>query len=139
MSGVGAVAQLNSIFGDRVEYGEGTVVVEVAVLAQVLYYLRREAESSYDVFVDLIAVDHLELQRSERFVVQYCLRSSQSGAFLRIEVSLNGPSLPSATALWSAADWFEREVYDLLGHRFRWPCRFAENFSAPGFCRSSPA
>ncbi len=118
MSGAGAVAQLSSIFGDRVEYGEGTVVVEIAVLAQVLSYLRREVEPPYDVFVDLIAVDHLELQRAERFVVQYCLRSSQNGSFLRIEVSFNGPSLPSATALWSAADWFEREVYDLLGIGF---------------------
>ena len=120
MSGAEAVAQLGAVFGGRVEWREQVVVVQEAILAQVLAYLRREADPHYDILVDLTAVDHLEMQgeASQRFAVLYCLRSGATGAFLRLEVFCSSSSLPSATREWPAADWFEREVYDLMGIEF---------------------
>ena len=42
----------------------------------------------------------------------------QTRAFLRWEVFCGGENLPSAVREWPAADWFEREVYDLMGIDF---------------------
>jgi len=56
-----------------------------------------------------------------RFEVVYQLASSRHGhrLRLRIPVPAEPAELDSATALWPAADWLEREVYDLYGIRFR--------------------
>lgn len=118
MSGAEVIALLSSVFADEVEPGEAVAVVREVALVRVLTYLRRTADPRYDIFVDLTAVDNLELQCSDRFTAYYCLRSSATAALLRLEVSCNGSRLPSAVGLWPAAKWFEREVYDLMGIEF---------------------
>lgn len=126
MSEAEAAAALSAVFGDQVEWGEGVVVIRAGALTQVLNYLRHEAAPRYDALVDLTAVDNLKLHRgaapagsvAPRFAVHYCLRSSEADALLRLAVPCSGERLPSAVGLWPAADWFEREVYDLLGIEF---------------------
>ena len=53
--------------------------------------------------------------------VVYHLLSMQSGHTLAVKVAVSReePSLPSVSAVWSAANWNEREIYDLLGIQFR--------------------
>lgn len=55
-----------------------------------------------------------------RFEVHYVLRSFEAGSTIVVKVAIEGetPSLPSATSLWSGADWMEREVFDMYGIRF---------------------
>ena len=134
MSEAETAAALSAVFGDQVEWGEGVVVIQVEALAQVLNYLRYEAAPRYDALIDLTAVDHLNLQRGvahsaavPRFAAHYCLRSSEADALLRLAVPCSGESLPSAVGLWPAADWFEREVYDLLGIEFDGHADFQES------------
>ena len=56
-----------------------------------------------------------------RFVVVYHFHSLSLGHRLRVEVPLRGddPEVDSVTSLWAAADWLEREVWDMFGIRFR--------------------
>lgn len=57
----------------------------------------------------------------EHMEAVYHLLSMQSGQTLAIKVAVSreGPSLPSVSAVWPAANWNEREIYDLLGIQFR--------------------
>ncbi len=51
----------------------------------------------------------------------YQLFSTETGKRLRIKVPASGgdrPSVPTVTGLWPGANWFEREIYDLMGIRF---------------------
>ncbi len=121
MSVAETIDQLTAVFGEQVGRRERVVVVQEAVLAQVFVYLRCETDPCYDILVDLTAVDHLERQRPARFAIYYCLRSAATGVFLRLEVFCGGQSLPSAMREWPAADWFEREIYDLMGIAFDGP------------------
>ncbi len=54
------------------------------------------------------------------FTLVYHLRSYERNADVRLKVALvdDYPSAPSATGLWPAANWYEREVYDMFGVRF---------------------
>jgi NADH-quinone oxidoreductase subunit C len=58
--------------------------------------------------------------RAQRFEVVYFLHSLKSGARLRLSVRIGeGVELDSVTQVWRSANWYEREVFDLFGIRFR--------------------
>ncbi len=70
------------------------------------------------VLTDLTAIDRYPLE--PRFEVVYLLTGYAPPARLRVKARLPGeaPAIASATALWPAADWLEREAFDLFGIRF---------------------
>lgn len=75
----------------------------------------------FDQLTDLTAVDLLEYGNvNDRFEVVYCLLNVDTGLRLIAKIYLNEPDLtiPSATSVWSGADWLEREVYDMYGVLF---------------------
>ncbi len=91
----------------------------------VLRYLKTETDKPYRMLYDLTAID--ERVRSNRqgqppsdFTVVYHLLSFERNADVRIKVALEGeyPSLPTITDIWPAANWYEREVWDMFGVTF---------------------
>jgi NADH-quinone oxidoreductase subunit C len=98
--------------------GEETIVIERDSVPEVMRRLRDEADFVFDFLADLTAVDWLT--RTPRFDVVYQLRSLSRGAALRVKVGIDGaePWTHSVAGLWKAADWFERECYDMFGIRF---------------------
>lgn len=71
--------------------------------------------------IDVTCVDLLEMPDAlDRFEVVYCLLNVDNGDRLIVKTYVNEPDLklPSATGLWSGADWLEREVYDMYGIEF---------------------
>jgi len=89
---------------------------------QVLPALRcLKDECGYDMLIDITAVDYLEYpDATDRFGVVYALLDTRTGKRVYLRTLLNEPelSLPSAVPLWRAADWLEREVYDMFGISF---------------------
>jgi NADH-quinone oxidoreductase subunit C/D len=92
---------------------------------EMLRYLKTEAESPYRFLYDLTAID--ERVRADRgdgvvsdFTVVYHLLSFGRNQDVRIKVALTGehPSLDTVTDIWPAANWYEREVWDMFGLRF---------------------
>src|SRR5512140_48519 len=85
----------------------------------------KEAEQ-YAMLYDVTAIDerfraHREGQPDSDFTVVYTLFSFERNAWLRLKVPLIGefPSVGTATGVWMAANWFEREVWDMFGITFR--------------------
>ena len=102
-----------------------TAWVPAAAAEKILRHLKEEVPHPYRMLYDLTAVD--ERIRSDRdrlpaqdFTVVYHLLSFDRNEDVRIKVALDAGSLtlPSITPLWPAADWYEREVWDLFGIRF---------------------
>ena len=90
--------------------------------AAALRYLKEEANQPYRMLYDLTAIDervreHRQGQPPSDFSVVYHLLSFERNQDVRIKVPLLGetPSLPSITDLWPAANWYEREVWDMFG------------------------
>ncbi len=108
--------------------GDTTVLVPREVVRGVLEQLRDDPRLRFDFLVDLTAVDYLG--REPRFEVVYHIasieadhRSLEPGVVrrrLRVKAGVpeQDPSLPSINELWAAANWMEREVWDLYGVRF---------------------
>ncbi len=94
-------------------------------LLELLHYLKLEIEGPFLCLYDLTAID--ERQRANRqqqpdadFTLVYHLLSYDRNEDLRIKVALTATDcvLPSITPLWPAANWYEREVWDMFGVRF---------------------
>jgi NADH-quinone oxidoreductase subunit C len=108
----GSVSQISYFVGDW------TIIVPVAHIAAVARHLRDAPEASFDFCSDATATDW-PLRAEGRFDVVYCLYSTRLRHRIRVKITVaeNQP-IPSATAVWLAADWLEREVWDLFGVNF---------------------
>ena len=88
---------------------------------RVLRALRDDPELRFDMLMDLTAADRMHLpQRFERFEVVYELYSLWNGWRLRLKVPVpaDDPHLDSIHDVWKAANWAEREAFDMFGIRF---------------------
>ena len=94
------------------------VTADRAHLMDILRTLRDEPDLAFDLLLDVCGVDYPA--RDRRFEVVYHLASLEKDHRLRVKVAVgeDDPAVPSAYGIWKAADWFEREAWDLLGVRF---------------------
>ncbi len=95
-----------------------TCYVSSAQLLAVLAALRDRPEFSCAFLAELTATDYWP--REPRFEVTYIVVSIEHRVRVRVKVRVEGalPRLATATGLWPAANWLEREVWDLFGIEF---------------------
>lgn len=108
--------QLENKFPGAVEsietrLGETTVTLKKEFLQPVCEYLKKE--EGFDYLSDLTGLD-LGEGAEPRYAVAYHLFSMKDHQRLRLKVKTND-AVESVTPVWKGADWYEREVYDLLG------------------------
>ena len=101
--------------------GETTIIVRPDAIVDVCQALRDDPALQYNFLSTITAVDWLE--REPRYDVVYHLMSLPTGTVLRLKIQVGDdeqpqPEAPSVTSVWPAANWYEREVYDLFGIRF---------------------
>ena len=97
-----------------VAYGELMLRTEPARLVKLLTFLREDQNCQFKQLVDVTAVDFPE--RRPRFDAIYNLLSHKQNQRIRIKVAAEADSaIPSACKVYSAANWYEREVWDLYG------------------------
>ena len=113
---------LPDILQDIVEFkGETTLVVGSKDIPAVIRFLRDTPGLSYNFLSDISAVDYYpEYTRPGRFGVSYHIYSMLYNRRLRVKtyVEEDATVVPSITSLWPAANWFEREIYDMMGIEF---------------------
>ncbi len=98
--------------------GETTVVVKEAErIAEVCAFAKQEL--GFDYLVDISSVDNYG--EEPRFLVVYELYGYGHRCHLRLKTSVGEETceLPTVTGGWRTADWHEREIYDMMGIRFR--------------------
>jgi NADH-quinone oxidoreductase subunit C len=94
-----------------------SVIVPPAVLAEAARMLRDREAFRFTFLAELTAVDFWP--REPRFEVVYILVSPERRERLRLKVPLDAAAhLPTVTGVWPAANWLEREVWDLFGIAF---------------------
>ncbi|MDF1790619.1 MAG: NADH-quinone oxidoreductase subunit C [Thalassobaculaceae bacterium] len=86
-------------------------------LIKVLTFLRDDTQCQFKALMDLCGVDHPE--REPRFDVVYNLLSISQNTRIRLKTATDeNTPVPSATAIFSSANWWEREAWDLFGIYF---------------------
>ncbi|GJQ28148.1 MAG: NADH-quinone oxidoreductase subunit C [Phycisphaerae bacterium] len=113
--------------------GQSTLIVPSGDLHRVMAFLRDDPRCAFNFLSDVVGVDYLgyPAKTAGRFAVVYNLLSHARDDRFFVKVFLD-PSLPtdgtaddpalyvdSVTDLWPGAEWMEREVFDMLGIRFR--------------------
>jgi NADH-quinone oxidoreductase subunit C len=108
----GSVAQISLYLGDW------TVIVPVTHILEAARHLRDAPDAAFDFCSDVTATDWPP--RAEgRFDVVYCLYSTRHRRRVRVKVKVGElQGVPSVTTIWPAANWLEREVYDMFGVNF---------------------
>lgn len=98
--------------------GDWTVIVAPERLLELATYLRDTDGAKFDYCSDVTAVDW-PARAEARFDVVYCLYSTTSRQRVRVKARLpEGQSIASVAGLWAAANWLEREAYDMFGIAF---------------------
>lgn len=120
--------QLQEKFGperilcQKVQDDVPTVWVQASEVKSVLRYLKSEISGPYRMLYDLTAID--ERTRKDRngqpkseFTAVYQLFSFDRNGYVRIKVALEGehPFISTVTDIWPAANWYEREIWDMFG------------------------
>lgn len=112
--------KLRETFGEKVlgtvEFrGEQTLTIALTDVYDVL--LKCRDELGYELLLDVSSIDHFG--DDPRFEVVYELATLDDSRHLRVKVKVaEDEEVASAVAIWAAADWHEREVYDMMGIRF---------------------
>lgn len=118
-----AVEQLKEKFGPIILETSSYLGNEIAVVApqkivEVIRFLRDTLGLEFNFMMDLFGMDYPG--RSERFEVVYYLYSLKTKKRIRLKVRVpeSNPVVPTITSLYKAANWFEREAFDMFGIRF---------------------
>ncbi|MEW5993634.1 MAG: NADH-quinone oxidoreductase subunit C [Candidatus Zixiibacteriota bacterium] len=110
------------ILGEDNFRGQQSFFVRPQALASICEDLLHDNELDVKFLADITSVDWLghEEERKGRFEVVYNLYSlsHKCRLFLRVHLPGDNPRIDSLTHLWPAADWLEREVYDMMGIEF---------------------
>ncbi len=117
---------LEKHLGDRLKrltlaLGEVSIEVAAADYAGVMLTLRDEPELGFEELIDLCGVDYSaygEGWQGRRFAAVSHLLSIANNWRLRVRVFAEDDGFPvvaSVTPIWSSANWFEREAFDLFG------------------------
>ena len=96
---------------------EVNVTVQKESIFEICKFLYSETDLQYQMLVDLCGVDFFP--ESPRFEVVYLLYSMKNKERLRLKAKVGeNESILSVESIWKAANWLEREVYDLFGIHF---------------------
>jgi NADH-quinone oxidoreductase subunit C len=109
-----AGARTQEVIGNEIINDELIIRTRPDAVVGVMTFLRDDVNCQFKQLLDVCGVDYPE--REERFEVVYNLLSMTNNLRIRVKVAVGEDSpVPSVTSVYSAANWYERETWDLFG------------------------
>ncbi len=106
------------IKSSKISYEELFLEIDNKDLIDVISFLKNNSNTSFKQLIDITAVDYPE--RPERFKIVYMLLSHQTNTRIVLSFSINeNDYVSSLTKTYPAANWMEREVFDMYGIKFK--------------------
>lgn len=101
----------------EISFDELTLSVEPGSLVGLLAFLRDDANCKFTTLIDICGADYP--QRARRFEVVYHMLSMHRNQRIRVKTQTDERTpIASAISIWPAANWFEREAFDMYGIQF---------------------
>ena len=106
--------------------GDETAVIRPTALRSIAKFLKETPELDFNFLMDLTAVDYLfyaggRIQKQFRFEVVYHFFSLKFNHRIRLKVPIDEktPEVDTLCDYWPSANWYEREVWDMYGIKFK--------------------
>ncbi|MCG3174008.1 MAG: NADH-quinone oxidoreductase chain 5 [Myxococcota bacterium] len=101
--------------------GDDTLIVKRAKIKEILKFCRDDKELKFEFCMDVCGMDYLGYPNQDRFEVVYHLYSVTHNHRLRIRARVpeNDPVIDTSVDIWPGTNWFEREVWDMYGVKFK--------------------
>ena len=122
MTGHELLDSLGKLFGQKLQNktefrGETTYTIRPADLRETAKFCRDDL--SFDYLIDITSIDNFG--EEPRFEIVYELYSMPLGVHLRLKlrVSEDAGAVDTVSDLWPTANWHEREIYDMMGIKFK--------------------
>lgn len=116
------IQALRTHFGDKLAepataLGETTFTLKDPSILQAFAHSLKH-DHHFEMLLDICGIDHLPSE--PRFEIVYHVYSFRTHEYLRFKTRIpeQGAMLPSLVSVWHAANWHEREVFDMLGVHF---------------------
>ena len=114
------VTRLRNRYGSGIDprtyLGQNYIVADPSIVFELLQIMRDD--ELFDYCVDVTAV-HYPQRKDQEFDVVWILYSFEHNQRVRVKTMIkDGDPAPSVAAIWSTANWLERECYDMFGIRF---------------------
>ncbi|MCU0730389.1 MAG: NADH-quinone oxidoreductase subunit C [Hyphomonas sp.] len=107
----------DAVRSTQIVVGELTILAEREHILPLLRFLRDDQQCNFETLIDICGVDYPE--RTERFEVVYHLLSMRMNQRVRVRIRANEETpVASSVPIWPAANWFEREAFDMYGIQF---------------------
>ena len=107
----------NAVVSVTQDRGQLIVTCKKDQIAELLTYLRDDPSCLFKILLDVCGVDYPD--REKRFEIVYHLQSLRLNQRIRVKVLCGETDIiPSVTAVFSSANWYERETWDLYGVMF---------------------
>ena len=112
-------SKADSIISSDSVNGDHHIVIKRESLMEFAEFLKADPRLEFDMLSDLFAVDYPK--KPERIEVIYNFYSMKNNfrVFVKVRSGTGETEHPSLTPLYNSADWFEREVYDMFGLKFK--------------------
>lgn len=112
-----AARYADAIVSSSIAHGELTVIVRRETIVSFMKSLRDDPIAQFEILIDLCGVDYPG--RENRFDVVYHLLSPRNNQRIRVKVETNETDfVPTLCGVFPAANWYEREAYDMYGILF---------------------
>ncbi len=106
------------IKGSKIKHNQIYLNISDADLIDVMLFLKTNKNTKFKQLIDITAVDYIE--KEKRFKIVYLLLSHEFNHRIQVDFSINENDLVSTlVSLFPAANWMEREVFDMYGIKFK--------------------
>jgi len=123
MDAAAIVRRIGERFADRIGNFDDTVsdpfvFVQPDAIRDVCAYLKGDADLAFDALSNLTGVDYPKVGAIQVVYHLYSYRHRHR-IVLKVDANRDDPNVQSVSSVWRAANWLEREVFDLLGVMFQ--------------------
>jgi len=106
------------IKGSKIKHNQIYLNISNVDLIDVILFLKTNKDTKFKQLIDITAVDYIE--KEKRFKIVYLLLSHEFNHRIQIDFSINENDLVSTlVSIFPAANWMEREVFDMYGIKFK--------------------
>lgn len=98
--------------------GTPQIIVDKKDVIEVASILKKEEEIKFDFLHDIVSVDRFQKQDRFEIIANLFSNKFRDRIFLKIRLDSKNPVMPSLTAVWKSANWYEREAFDMMGILF---------------------